>query len=278
MTKNKIYILVIVGVILIIFGCVYREKLRLTNNDFRVGIVSQNGIVIKSISKDRNMINTLQVGSEVPVWIPRGMGWYNAGKIAKLLGQENKPELLSEVLFYNFGFVPDVVLTNQNANLFFNWQVCQKWGWLNYLGFWITSGQMMVKEEEYNQNIDDLTVYMGKVASRDFADNRLLREDLRISIFNASGLSGMASFIARNLQWSGLTVVGIDNYPDSIAKCKIVFGTKAASSYGFEMLKNRFPECENSQNDKLGEMEVELYFGDSFAQMLNYQSYIQIKN
>ena len=131
----------------------------------------------------------------------------------------------------------------------------------------------MVKEEEYNENIEDLTIFMNKVASRDFADNRLLREDLRISIYNASGLSGMASFIGRNLQWSGLTVVGIDNYPDPIAKCKMVVGAKVANSYGFEILKNRFPECENYQNEKLGEMEVELYFGDSFAQMLNYQSY-----
>src|ERR1035437_9438164 len=86
------------------------EVKKWNNDDFKMAVVSDSGIMIRSVSWQRGMVNELWVNGGVPVWVPRGMGWYQSSAIGKLLGQEKKEYLADEVMFYNFGFVPDMVV------------------------------------------------------------------------------------------------------------------------------------------------------------------------
>lgn len=245
-------------------------------SDFRIAIVNNKGLLLKSVSDDRRMVNTLGIGNEVEVWIPRGLGWYKSSKVLGVLDQEKKKNLIDEVLFYNFGFVPDVIIGGDGVNWLTNWQVINKWGWLNYLNYRLKSESMMIRSETINDDLTKSEDHLNEVVQRDFADSRLLREELRISIYNVGQMKGIANFMARNLEWAGLTVVGIDNYQsDDIEQCLVEYGSAVNKGFGYKVLQKVLPDCNWKVSDKLGKMEVEVYFGDGYAQMINYQGYVR---
>jgi hypothetical protein len=264
----------VIVVILFFLLFIFRNQLQYSGNDFKIATLSDDGITLRLISSERKLMNVLTIGEEVPIWVPKGMGWYQAGRIKKLLLSEKKMDLVNDLFFYNFGFIPDVIILGEPENWINSGQVINKWGWLNYLNYRGVSEEMINRSEVISgDNREKLEEYLNESGQRDFADSRMLREDLRISIYNTSLVGGMANFVAKNLELSGLTVVGIDNFEGGVEKCKLVYGNKADVSYGFEVMKRQFADCQEEKNEKLGENEVELYLGDGFAQMLNYESY-----
>lgn len=261
----------IIGIIilLLLILSIWKGKNWLNDRDFKLGILTDQGIGIISVSKERRMINELIISSETMVWIPRGLGWYRSDRILKLLRQENKLDLANEVFFYNFGLVPDLVLnTEKYEGWENNWQLINRWGGLNWLRFKLQEGQMRYKQENQKSNFDE-------ILPRDFSDSQMVKEDLRVSIYNTSENSGLAGFMAKILEWSGLTVVGVENYPIQIENCKLVSSKNEKALMGLVFLKNRLKECSWEESEELMEGNVEIYFGEKFAQMLNYQSYKQ---
>jgi len=259
----------IVIFLLLLIIIIWGGKNWFNDRDFKLGLLTDQGIGIISVSKERKMINELTMSPETMIWVPKGLGWYRSDRILKLLRQENKMSLAEDLFFYNFGLVPDIVL---NSNSFEgwenNWQLINKWGGLNWLKFKWQEGQMRYKQESQKSNFDE-------ILPRDFSDSQMTREDLKVSIYNASDNTGLASFMAKVLEWSGLTVVGVENYPIQIDNCKVVFSEKEKALTGITFLKNRLSECFLEESAEMSEGNVEIYFGEKFAQMLNYQSYKQ---
>ena len=276
--KNLIVKLVIIGLVVMVIGGVFiNSNYRLTDNDFRVATVDDNGLILRSVSVQRKMINELDIDKGVSVWIPYGMGWYQSDKVKKILDQEKKQDLASDIFFYNFGFVPDIVIFNNSDNWDSDWQVIKKWGWANYLRYRLVNSNIMIKKESVKEDLLKSNDFLNEIIPRDLADSRLLREDLRISIYNLGESDGLANFMSKILEWSGLTVVGIDNLPENVDNCLVSYGEETENTYGFKTLKNKFGICKFEKNMSLGKGEVELYFGDKYSQMLNYQSYKQVK-
>lgn len=249
------------------------EVKKWNNDDFKMAVVGEDGIMIRSVSWQRGMVNELWIEGKVPVWIPRGMGWYQSDKIGKLLNQENKWYLAGEVMFYNFGFVPDMVALGNDQNWFSNTGMISDWGVINYLRYMLTKSKMMVKREIINTDLSKSADFLKEIIPRDFADSRLLTEDLRLTIYNVGQSQGLANFLSRILEWSGFSVIGVDNYSGEVKNCLVGYGQAADNTYGFKILQKEFADCQFQKNPDLEGMGVELYFGDSYSQMLNYPSY-----
>ena len=274
--KYKWLVVGLLGLLVVAWGInlVREEKNRWNNDDFKMAFVSDNGLILRTVSWQRGMVNEMDIDGKTSVWIPEGMGWYQSNKIGRLLKQENKESLASKMFFYNLGFVPDVVVFGDGDNWLGDKSVTQKWGILNTLRYWYFGPKMMVKQESIKGDLLNQPEDLGDVVQRDFADSRLLKDDLRLTVYNESQYSGMASFVAKALEWSGLTVVGIENNVGTIDKtCVVDFGAKADKTAGFEVLKLEFEECSFAKDKELNENEAELYIGDKFSQMLNYPSY-----
>jgi hypothetical protein len=263
-------LLVIVGVIIL----AVREIKKWNNDDFKMAVVGDGGIMIRSVSWQRGMVNELWVNGEVSVWIPRGMGWYQSSTIEKLLSQEKKGYLADEIMFYNFGFVPDLVVLGNDKDWLSNIEVIKRWGVENYLRFLLTKSRMMVKREVIDIVLTKEVDFLNEIIQRDFADSRLLTEDVRLTVYNVGQSQGLANFMARILEWSGFSVVGVDNYAGEVAdSCLINYGEMVDNTYGFKIIKKEFSDCRFQKNQELDPTAVELYFGDSYSQMLNYPSY-----
>ena len=133
---------------------------------------------------------------------------------------------------------------------------------------------MMVKQEIIDTDLTKSADFLNSIIPRDFADSRLLTEDLRLSIYNVGQSQGLADFMSRILEWSGFAVIGVDNYNgEPTTGCLINFGQSVGGTYGFKVIRQMFSDCEFRENNDLDEMGVEFYFGDNYAKMLNYPSY-----
>jgi hypothetical protein len=152
--------------------------------------------------------------------------------------------------------------------------VIADWGVINYLRYILTKSKMMVKQETISTDLKNQTDFLNEIIPRDFADSRLLTEDLRLSIYNVGQSQGLANFMSRILEWSGLTVVGVDNYGGEVTDCLINYGGEVDGTYGFKIIKKEFGDCQFQKNQDLEGMGVEFYFGDGYSQMLNYPSYL----
>jgi hypothetical protein len=262
------------GVMVVVVWLVLLVFKGINNSDFKMAVIGDNGIMIRSVSPQRGMSNELWVDGKVSVWVPGGMGWYQSDKIGKLLVQEKKEFLAEEVIFYNFGFVPDIVVWGNDQGWLSNPVIIKKWGLGNYIHYLISRPRMMVKRETIDTDLMTETDLLNEVIQRDFADSRVLEEDLRLTVYNFSQSQGLANFMSRILEWSGFEVVGVDNYAGTFNdKCLISYGSKVEDSFGFKILQKEFSECRFENSQELDPLAVELYFGDSYSQMLNYPSY-----
>lgn len=260
----------ILGLVIVGMGYEIRKN---NDSDFKVVTVDDSGIVIRSVSWQRRMVNELVVGKGVPVWVPEGMGWYDSDKIKKLLDQEKKYDLIDKLVFYNFGIVPDVTVFNSHDNWLYNAKTLRSWGLADFLRYLFSQSKMMSKREVLTENYKTDEGKMEEIMERDFADNRLLNEDLKLTIYNSSQSSGLANFMSKILEKAGFTVVGVDNYTGTVEGCKIMYGKGFNGTYGEKVLRREFNTCVFEENGSVNEKEVELYFEDSFSQMLNYPSY-----
>ena len=272
----------VVAVWLLVLGSLWlmiREVGKWNNDDYKIAFMEDSGIMIRSISWKRGMVNELWVDGQVSVWVPKGMGWYQSDKIGRLLDQERKEYLAGKVMFYNFGFVPDMVILDKDDNWLTDTEIVKNWGIVNYFRFLISRSRMMTKRESIDSELVNATELLNEVIQRDFADSRILGEDLKIAIYNVGDSQGLAGFMSKILEWSGFFVMGVDNYAgDKATSCKISYGNLAGDTYGFEIIKEEFDDCRFEENQRLDGMGIEFYFGDSYSKMLNYSSYLEKVN
>lgn len=241
--------------------------------DYKLGILANDGMVLVSISKDRKMINVLNLDKETEVWIPGGMSWYKNTKVRNILEQEKKMIIAKDVFWYNFGFFTDKVLVLNSVN---DWKnngvLIRNLGPFNWLWYKFNYGKMLLKTEKINGKLNENEIILDEVMVRDFSESKLNNEELRLSVFNSTSQNGMAAFISKRLEWCGFSVISADNNNEKVEKCLIVYGNKTDLNYGFRMI-NKIFNCDKKYNENLNENELELYFGDSLASMIKYSSY-----
>ncbi|MGI5840602.1 MAG: hypothetical protein ACOX6N_00020 [Patescibacteria group bacterium] len=242
-------------------------------NDLRLGIVSKDRIAMVSVSLERKMINAIKIEPDVPLWVPKGPSWYRTDRIEKLLTLEKKKDLAFEILFYNFGFISDRVLYLDDLD---SWRdaglAVKELGLVNWLRLRRMSGEMIYKEEAVSKDLKEEAAILDEVMMRDFADNRILNSDIKISIINTSEISGLANFIATKLEWAGFSVIGVESSEKVVDDCLMVKGRTEVGDYSLKVLENLFG-CEVEEGNN--QYETELYFGERFAEMLKYSSYRQ---
>jgi len=247
-----------------------------TNQDLRIAYIDDGGIVLKSISNQRRMVNIARVNADVSVWIPGGLGWYEAGKIKKLLEQENKRTLGKDIMFFNFGFNPNIVKYSSEESAQDWWQMGKVWGWGNFFKYSLKgNGGLMTKEERITGQLAAERDFLTTIMQRDFADSQVIEEGIKASVYNRGNANGLAGTVARNLEWAGLTVYGVEsvNQENGSDKCQLIFGDKVKETKTGELLKSVFPGCIETTDPLLTDKEVELYLTDKYAEMINYQSY-----
>jgi len=261
--------------ILVLIGFLKKRDVN-GNLDYKLGIIANDGMVLVSISNQRKMIDVLNLESDVDVWIPYGMSWYGNTKIKNVLGKEKKMDLVRDIFWYNFGFLTDKILVLNSVD---DWKkdsvLIDNLGFWNWFKYRISYDKMLLKEEKIEGSLDQNELFLSEVMVRDFSESKLNNEDLRLSIFNNTAESGLAGFMTKRLEWSGFSVVSADNNDEKIDKCLILYGDKVDLSYGWKMINQIF-NCDKKYNQTLNENEVELYFGDNFASMIKYPSYLKL--
>ena len=265
--KKKIDLKLFLGIILLLFlaSLILLSFLKRgdddKNLDYKLGIIAQDGVALVSISNERKMINVLNFGEE------------SSNEFKNILGKEKDINLIKHIFWYNFGFFPDKILTLNSTNQWKNNDVLiNNLGFLNWLKYKKDYGKMLLKQEKINGLLKENWLLLDEILVRDFSESKLNNEELRLSIFNNTDESGLASFMTKRLEWSGFSVVSTDNDNQKINNCLIVYGKKVDQNYGWKMI-NKIFDCDKKFNENLNENELELYFGDNLASVIKYSSY-----
>jgi hypothetical protein len=242
--------------------------------DLRLAVVTDSGVSMINVSPERRMINLVEVSGEREVWVPGGLGWYRSDRIKKLLEQEKKTDKVSQILFLNYGFNPEGVLwkTEWNGELS-NQELLKYWGVKGWLNFRWNSGNWLLKKEVLTAVDGDEVI--DEVMQRDMAETSLINQETKITVGNASNSDGLGAFVTKSLERSGLSVVDVVNINDNMPeKCLIkIGGNQGQKTETGEWLLMVFPECQEIADAQLDNGEVEIYFGQAWAEMINYQSY-----
>lgn len=245
-------------------------------NDVRIGIIADNGLALINLSSKRKIINYLTVDPEVEVWIPRGLGWYRAGRVKKIMETEKKQELANELFFYNFGFFPEKVIRlsnkeNTNSNRF--WM--KELGGLGFVRWWFGRDSYMTKREEIKRSLVGEGAILDEIMMRDFADTRLIESEFRLSVVNGSEVQGLANFLSQKLGWEGYTINSIENIEKVSEKCIVNINNSKKNDILLMELKKILSQCDFRIIEDLGTNEVEIILGEGYGQMLNYNNYIR---
>lgn len=249
------------GLCLLLVGAFFWKDFKWDGKkDVKIGIITDQKLSILIVSPDRNMINRLETTEKTPIWINGGYGWYEANKIKKLLQQEKKPNLAKEIFFYNFGVIPDKI-EYQDSGV-----TMDILGIFGYLNFRINEENYLSNKEILTDNKEDNEVTLDDVAVRDLADSKVLAENIKVSVYNSSEQSGLAGFIGKRLDWMGLSVIATNNAADNtVTMCRIINGSEKIN----KLLKEIW-NCEEVSDKSLNPDEMEIYFGEKFAKMLQY--------
>jgi hypothetical protein len=265
--KRKIDLKLFLGIVLllILMSLILINFLKMENGyknlDYKLGIIASDGITLVSISNERKMINVLNLGD------------VSSNEFNKVLGKEKDTELIKHIFWYNFGFFPDKIL---NLSLTSQWKnndvLIDNLGFLNWLKYKKDYGKMLLKQEKINGFLNENELILDEILVRDFSESRLNNEELRLSVFNNTNESGLASFMTKRLEWSGFSVVSADNDNQKVNNCLIIYGKKVDQNYGWKLI-NKIFDCDKKYDENLNENELELYFGDNLASVIKYSSY-----
>jgi hypothetical protein len=269
------WILLIIFLISILGLLLFRkEEKTFSGRDLKVGIINKTGLQLVSISSDRKMINVLKIGESVPLWLPGGLGWFRSNQINKVIHDNASDKNLSSKLFwYNFGFFPDKIIENNDTDIWKdNWFLIQRMGFKSFMNYRFNSSQMLLKVEQINKDLNESKEVLNEIMSRDFAENEVLNEDLKLSIFNGSQESGLADFLSQRLEWSGFSVLNTDNTNEKVYGCEIRYRVGTNKNLSLKMLQKYF-NCKEIFDGNLNDNEAELYFGEKYVSMVKYSSY-----
>lgn len=264
MKKNKV-LLSILGlfILLILVGLIFFREKDSRGSDYKVGILADDGVALVSISKERKMINILKVDPEAKLWIPGGMGWYRNITIKKILQQEKKMNQLSDIVFFNFGYKADKLLYLKTTD-----------DWKNV--FWwklIFCNNFLTKEELVKKDIDLSDDFLDEVMIRDFAETRVIEEDIKLSIINITNVSGLANFMTKRFERLGFSVILVGNdFGENQKKCQILYSPETSKTYSLSLIK-KIINCDAKEDTLLNGNEVEIYFDNQFSRVIEYPSY-----
>lgn len=274
----------ILGVFLLIFlliigGVVWskREDFKHVKRDWKIGVVSQNGWEIVTISPGRRMVNSTKIDKKVKIWIPGDFGWIDQERVKKILSESPDKKLINKIFFYNFGFVPDEVeYLNQVDDWNDNGRLLKTMGLLSWLNFSYMRDRVIFNDDLITKDLDTLDSYFNEVMMRDFADTELINEEeTKLTVINTSQENGLAGFVSSRLEWAGMSVVSSANEIREIKdSCLMVLGPGSEKSVTKKSLTNLF-DCKQERDLNLADGEIELYFGDNFAKVLKYSSYVR---
>jgi len=263
---KKTNIKLIIGFCLLLFLFTFifvgflKKKDRDINLDHKLAVIGKDGVIMVSISNERKMINLLTLEGEVLL------------EFNDMWKKENK-KLGKNIFWYSFGFYPDKILILDSLN---QWKddktLINNLGFLKWLKYKKNYGRMLLKEEKIKNKLNENDLILDEIMVRDFSESRLNNEELRLSVFNNTNEAGLANFIAKRLDWSGFSVVSVENNNEKIDNCLIVYGNKTDLNYGWKII-NKIFDCDKKNDENLNENELEIYFGDNFASMINYSSY-----
>lgn len=264
MKKNKrLLLILIIFILLTLVGLIFLRKSEDKGSDFKVGVLADDGLALMSISQERKMINILKVDPEVKLWIPGGLGWYRSVVIKKILQQEKKMNLLDDIIFYNFGYRSDKLLYLKKTD---DWKNVLWWKLIFYNNF-------LTKEELVKKDIDLNDDFLDEVMIRDFAETKVINEDIKLSIINTTEVSGLANFMTKRFERLGFSVISVGNDSTEDKKnCQILHSREASKTYSLLLIK-KVINCESKEDVFLNGNEVEIYFDDQFSRVIEYPSY-----
>ena len=263
MKKNRIFLILGLLVFFVLLFYVFFKNKTNKGSDFKIGILADDGVALVSISKDRKMINILKIDSEAKLWIPGGLGWYRNIVIKKILQQENKINLLSDIIFYNFGYKTDKLLYLKKVD---NWKNIFWWKLIYHNNF-------LTKEEIVKNDINISEDFLDEVMIRDFAETKIIEEDLKLSIINTTDVGGLANFMTKRFERLGFSVVSVGNNIGGGEKaCKILYGKQVFNTYSLSIIKEIL-NCQTKEDLGLNSNEIEIHFDDYFSSVIKYPSY-----
>lgn len=263
----------IILILIILIGLFLFFKRNWKNEDVKVGILTPKGISILSISPGREMVNILNLKSNVMVWVPGGMGWYQSDKIKKICENEKDEKLTKDIFYYNFGFFPDKVAVFENADEWRSLSSIKYLGAVNWLRYKIFEGEWLFKEENINSDLKNNLEKFEEILPRDFADSKLLNGEIKMSVYNASNEDGLGSFVADRLNWMGFNVVEVENSSQRNDCILMSKDTKNQLTKSYVELLSSLFNCSQTSNNSLLDGEVILYLGQNYASMLKYNNY-----
>lgn len=137
----------------------------------------------------------------------------------------------------------------------------------------------MIKEEKIRGQLSGNSEILGTIMLRDMADSGVVEDDIRVSLINTGMANGLANFMARNLEWSGVTIYGVETSVRDLGgeKCLLEYGENVGKSRVGQLLFKHLGVCDKRQNQLVGSGDVEIYLSDKYAEMLNYLSYNEVK-
>ena len=261
--------------LIVLSGLLKEKDKKYKNLDNKIGLIATDGVALLSISNERKMINFLSLEKEVEVWLPGEGVWEKNNKVAKMLLADNKNKMAKDMFWYNFGFFTDKIIFLESVN---DWKndslLLNNLGFIEWVKYKISYDKMFLKKEQIRGALTDNEILLGEIMVRDFSESSINNEELRISIFNNTNETGLATFIGKRFEWSGFSVISTDNNNEKVESCLAIYGDKVEESFSWNMIKNIF-YCDTRYDQNLNEGELELYFGDNLPSVINYSSYFK---
>lgn len=254
-----------------------RDDFKHIKRDWKIGVVTQNGWEMVTISPGRRMVNSIKIDKKVNLWIPGGSGWIDQDRVKEILNKTDDKKFINNVFFYNFGFIPDKVeYLNETDGWNNNGELLKTMGLLSWINFNYMRDRIIFNDDEVSKDLLTQNSYFGEVMMRDFADTELINnEDIKLTIINSSQENGLAGFISSRLEWAGMSVVSSGNENREMqSDCLMVLGSNTENSVTEKTL-TKLLGCKKESDSNLADGEIELYLGENFAKVLKYSSYVR---
>ncbi len=262
---------------LFVFGGIIGNWDVFLKQDFRILVIADDGVGLVTVSDSRGMTNILKVNGDVMLWVPEGYSWYRSDKIKQLLNIERIKNRAPLIGFFNFGFLTNKVVFCESVSNWEDWQNLGKSiGYVPGTYLKIRMNNLFFDEYELGEQIDT-GGWIGQILTREFSSSALIEEDVKVSVFNGSGINQLATFVADRLNWAGMKVMTIADYDES-AGCRLNYGVGVEKSQTWKYLVEIFGKdngCQLQMDENVLESEVEIVLDEKWAQMVNYDSYVR---
>ena len=256
---KKIFWFKIIPVLVLLGAALVFNKYSWQGDDFSILSIDGDKVKLVNISPERGMVNIYDVAN-MDLWIPNGMGWYPAERLGLIV--KDDVNLAKKITFYNFGFWPNQV------SLAGKWDGNQSlWSMLGPFGF----VRFKFSQEDWLWKDDDLKGQnYSEVIPRDLSNNRVMSNNVRINIINASGKNGFGNMMADRLEWYGLMVLSTQT-AEVEKDCRLFFDFNGREKSIMQSVA-QILGCKTV--NRVG--VVELVLGEDLAQMIKYsQTYVR---